>query len=168
MIRRLCVSMTGCAPDDLEALIAEVSAAAQLERLLWNDSVALPRVGVLPPGFDESRVVADLVTGTLAAVLRSGKSLSVRLALHEGPTFLSGAEFGGPAVETVRAMCVGGRLPAPLTVVISGRLFDDVVAIGAEGFPLRSFRPSAAGFWRAFLPDRQPPDSDGAQNDDAG
>ncbi|ETK35222.1 hypothetical protein [Microbispora sp. ATCC PTA-5024] len=153
-IRRLCVAAAGCARGDLDAILADLCRSAGLERLLWNDPSAEPRVGVLPPGFDEPRLVGDIITRTLAAVRRRrrrGGDVAVRLALHEGLTVMAGGQFGGPGVNAVRALCGVGAYPVPLAVVISGRLFDDVAALGGDEPALRRFRPAGPGSWLALF-----------------
>ncbi|WP_214111017.1 hypothetical protein [Acrocarpospora catenulata] len=154
-IRRLCVAATGWPLDDLADVLAAACAAARLDRLLWGSPVRSPWAGVLHPGVDESRAVADLVHATWVALgahnAAAARPLAIRLAIAEGLTVLRDGEFDGPGVRMADALCDRAPLSAGLEVAVSGRILDDIRAVGGARFPLAGFRPFRPGSWLAVF-----------------
>jgi len=142
-IRRVCLALASDG-GGLEALVALLSAGGALDRVLWNEAEPGLQAGVLPPGVDEPRSLADLVEAAHRAqtALRAadpGRAPAL-LVLHEGLVRLVDGQFDGPALDTVRTL---GRVrpPEDFGVVLSRRVFEDLAALDVQPLPLARFRP---------------------------
>ncbi|WP_148232936.1 MULTISPECIES: hypothetical protein [Thermomonospora] len=130
------------------------------ERVSWNSRERRPWVGVLAPGIDEPEALAGLLEAAQRAVRsenlrRPGSPVRLCLALHEGLVSLEDGEFDGPAITAVRALARGvAPRRAPLLVVCSLRIFDDLAALGPPWLRPDRFRrlvdaavPALAAEW---------------------
>jgi hypothetical protein len=145
-IRRLSLALAS--DGGIGTVLTRCSGLRALERVLWNDAEPGLCTGVLPPGVDEPRLLADLVAAVGEALTPgTGEPVGppVRLALHEGLSRLDGGQFRGPALDAVREL---SRVSpsAPLTVVVSRRIFEDLAALDVQPLPLDGFRPVRAAF----------------------
>jgi hypothetical protein len=166
-IRRLCVAFAaqssgGPGGGDLASAerraanaFTDVCTSFGLDRMLLNHRAdGEVRVGLLPVGIDEPRVVASLVDGLSRAIAelnvpRSGRpSTRLRLAFHEGVTTLAADGFGGTAVARVRQLAESPQLRAALdehpraslAVLLSDPLFQDICPFGYPGLCADQFR----------------------------
>ncbi|WP_256790207.1 hypothetical protein [Frankia sp. AvcI1] len=168
-IRRLCVAMeidgdAGEIPGvvrprrwrrDLGAVIEELGRVDALDRAHWNPpAVGGGEIAFLPPGIDEGCFVAEFVTTLRSALVRLNggvprtERVRLRVALHQGITFLDGSGFIGRAVVKVAALrdCAALRAElrchpsVDLALAVSGDLFDDVVEHDYPGLRGRDFR----------------------------
>ncbi|ROO90693.1 hypothetical protein EDD29_8430 [Actinocorallia herbida] len=112
------------------------------DRTLWNDAEPGLRTGVLPPGVDEPDLLGAMVETVREALCAGGGPLV--LALHEGLASLVDGQFRGPGLETVRDLG-RARFASPCSVVISGRLFEDLRALERPVLPVQRFRPVTVG-----------------------
>lgn len=167
-IRRLCVAFgteSSGDPDDEDpsaveqrtaAAFTDVCASLGLDRMLLNHQAhGEVRVGLLPVGIDEPRVVASLVEGLFQAIAelnvpRAGRArVRLRLALHEGVTVLAADGYGGNAVARVRHLAESPQLRAALdacpraglAVLLSDPLFQDICPFGYPRLSASQFRP---------------------------
>ncbi len=138
------MSVALAANGGLEESAAGLAALRGLDRVLWNEAEPGLWTGVLPPGVDEPRLLADLVESLRAAIAAGDCPAPLLLALHEGLVRLSGGEFRGPALTTVRELG-RARLPGPFSVVVSRRVFEDLEALEFQPFPVSRFRPVTIG-----------------------
>ncbi|GAB2868131.1 hypothetical protein GCM10022221_81220 [Actinocorallia aurea] len=136
-IRRVTLALAADAP--VRGLIDR----SPFDRALWNEAEAGLRTGVFPPGVDEPDLLGAMVE-TVRDALRAGCAGSLVLALHEGLAALVDGQFRGPGLETVRDL---GRVrfDSPCSIVISGRLFEDLRALERPVLPVHRFRPVAVG-----------------------
>jgi hypothetical protein len=167
-IRRLCVafgveSSGGSDGEDLASAeqravnaFTDVCTSFGLDRMLLNHQAhGEVRVGLLPVGIDEPRVVASLVEGLFQAigelnVRQAGQApVRLRMAFHEGVTTLAADGFGGYAVTRVRQLAESPQLQAALdehpraslAVLLSDPLFQDIRPFGYPGLAASQFRP---------------------------
>ncbi|MBF9129466.1 hypothetical protein I0C86_10865 [Plantactinospora sp. S1510] len=141
-----------------EGLLAVLDVAARragLHRAGWERQPAGDgELSVLPSTEQEPRVLDDFVRELHSALVSYNEDLvrqaqlRLRLALHFGAAMPAGNGFSGQGVvqvsrlvdsEPVRAILADERIP--LAVVISDRLFTDVVAQGHTSLRPGDFRP---------------------------
>ena len=167
-IRRLCVAFAaeasgGPGGEDLASAerravnaFTDVCTSSGLDRMLLNHQAhGEVRVGLLPVGIDEPRVVASLLDGLSRAIAelnvsQAGQaSTRLRLAFHEGVTTLAADGFGGTAVARVRELAESPPLRAALdehphaslAVLLSDPLFQDICPFGYPELSADQFRP---------------------------
>jgi len=127
----------------LVSLMSRFAGRTPLDRVLWNPLEPGLRIGVLPPGVDEPRMLADLLNAVRFAWIEENhgrQPLPLLLVLHEGLVALENGMFRGPAVKAVRRLGQA-RLTRPFAVVVSRRVFEDLASLDRQPFPVARFHP---------------------------
>lgn len=160
-IRRLCIAADAERYSSLDRgeqgtlqrhFVSVTTAARQAAGLDPNQVHTQPagdgELALLPPGIDETDVIARFVRGlrdALHTVNRStGRRLRLRIAMHTGLTELAANGYAGRAVVTAARMCespqlkthLAGHPEADLVLALSQSLFDD--HIGHDFFDIRA------------------------------
>jgi hypothetical protein len=160
-VRRLCVAVDlerySQRPDAAQveaqramtALMREAGHNGALERAQW---IIQPQgdgeLALLPPGIDEAYVITSLVHQVSAGLhlynrfASTAARLRMRVAVHEGLTYVAESGFAGDAINTVCRLRDAHETKDALratkndmVLVASARIFDDVVR-GADAYEL--------------------------------
>jgi hypothetical protein len=164
-VRRMCVAFDlehySRRPDagQIEAqramagLLRGAGERGALERAQWlTQELGDGELALLPPGIDEARVITSLWRGLQEGLHRYNRHASaaarlrMRVAVHEGQTYIADNGFAGDAINTVCRLCdcaeVKDALSATdgdLVLIVSDRIFDDVI----RGYDAHDLPPSA-------------------------
>ncbi|MFC9329589.1 GTPase family protein [Kitasatospora sp. NPDC057015] len=146
-IRRLFLAVESAGPVP-QPLLDAVCVAAGADRVWWQRGPRGQRLGLLPPGVDEPRVIHGFIRELGRAVGRSnltgeipGRGPRAVLAIGEGITYLDEQGFDGPAVEAAEQLLTvlreagpgaagpGGTRPswADLAVVLTEHLATELL-----------------------------------------
>lgn len=152
-VRRMCLAFdlerysAGTDADQIEkqrAMLHMVEAACErgaLERAHWlKEEQGDGELAVLPPGIDEARVIAALWREFREGLHRYNRHanavarLRMRVAVHEGVTYIGDKVFAGTAVNTVcrlrdcrEAKEALSEADGDLVLIVSDRVYDDVI-----------------------------------------
>jgi hypothetical protein len=158
-VRRLCVAVDLRHYHELDAVdqhhaqsgLMEVLDAAgtrtDVPRLDWHrQEKGDGELALLPPGIDEVSFAQAFVAGLRGALhehnRRKRPHLRLRVAMHQGLTWIAAAGYAGGAVVTVSRLCdapqikkiMDDRPAADLVLVLSNDLYEDL--IGDDGVDL--------------------------------
>jgi hypothetical protein len=152
-VRRMCLAFdlerysAGSDADQIEkqrAMMAMVLAACErgaLERADWlKQEQGDGELAVLPPGIDEARVITALWREFREGLHRynrhanAGARLRMRVAVHEGMTYIGENGFAGTAINTVcrlrdchEAKDALSGTDDDLVLIASDRIYEDVI-----------------------------------------
>jgi hypothetical protein len=160
-IRRLCIALDAERYSNLDrteqasaqqhfvTVTTAASRAAGLDpSLLHTQPAGDGHLALLPPGINETEVIAGFVRGLRDALHTvghsTGRRLRLRVAMHSGLTQLAANGFAGRAVVTVSRMCDSPQLKqrlaaqprADLVLALSQSLFED--HIGHDFYDIRA------------------------------
>jgi len=135
-----------------------------LERAQWlTQELGDGELALLPPGIDEARVITSLWRELQEGLHRYNRHASttarlrMRVAVHEGQTYIADNGFAGDAINTVCRLCdcseVKDALSATdgdLVLIVSDRIFDDVI----RGYDAHDLPPSAFAKVTIAMPDK--------------
>jgi hypothetical protein len=135
----------------LEKILDRASVSARLFRAKWTrQSRGDGELSVLPPETDVARVVADFTHEIVAELKNASRSgLRLRISMNHGT--LTGGSFG-PVGDTLVVACrlldakvaretLAKEVEDDVVVVISERLYQDVVATRFRGLDPERFQP---------------------------
>jgi hypothetical protein len=160
-VRRMCLAFdlerysAGSDADQIEkqrAMMGMVSEACErgaLERAHWlKQEQGDGELAVLPPGVDENHVIASLWREFCAGLHRYNRHanararLRMRVAVHEGMTYVAENGFAGTAINTVcrlrdcrEAKDALRETDSDLVLIVSDRIYQDVIR-GHDAFDL--------------------------------
>jgi hypothetical protein len=176
-VRRLCIALDlerySSRPDyaqreaqsAMAAILREASDRGALERAHWlTQGQGDGELALLPPGIDEAHVITSLIRQLKDGIYRHNRSAStiarlrMRVAAHEGVTYIAENGFAGDAINTVCRLRDAPVLKDALSrspgtdvaLIVSQRIYHDVIC-GHDAFDLRP------GHFRAVdasLPDK--------------
>lgn len=153
-------------------LVRDASERGALERAQWlRQERGDGELALLPPGIDEARVIVSLWRELREGLHRYNRHANVaarlrmRIAVHEGQTYIADSGFAGDAVNTVCRLCdcaeVKDALSATendLVLIVSDRIYCDVIrGHDAHDLPASAFTevtiamPDKAFHARAFI-----------------
>jgi hypothetical protein len=160
-IRRLCIavdaehysSLDRSEQNTLQRNFVTVMAAARQAagldpNLIHSQPAGDGELALLPPGIDETDVIARFIRGLRDALHArnhsTGRRLRLRVAMHTGLTELAANGYAGRAVVTAARMCespqlkrhLAGHPHADLVLALSQSLFED--HIGHDFFDIRA------------------------------
>jgi hypothetical protein len=164
-VRRMCVACDlehySRRPDNgqIEAqrgmarLLSEAGERGALERAQWfTQPQGDGELALLPPGVDEARVITGLWRELREGLHRYNRHASaaarlrMRIAVHEGQTYIADNGFAGDAINTVCRLrdCVEVKhalsaTDGDLVLIVSDRIFYDVIC----GYDAHDLRASA-------------------------
>jgi hypothetical protein len=166
-VRRLCIAMDlehySQRPDSgqveaqraMSGLLREAGRHGALERAQWDiQQQGDGELALLPPGIDEAYVVTSLMQQVTSGLHRYNRyasadaRLRMRIAVHEGLTYLAESGFAGDAVNTVcrlrdarEAKMALRDARSDVVLIVSERIFRDVIC-GDDSYdlPPASFR----------------------------
>lgn len=191
-VRRLCIAVDlehySHRPDSAQVeaqramtgLLREAGQHGALERALWHiQPQGDGELALLPPGIDEAYVITSLMHQVHSGLHRYNRyagaaaRLRMRIAVHEGLTYVAESGFAGDAVNTVCRLRDAQESKdalraskSDLVLIVSERIFHDVIC-GDDTYelPPTSFRETEIimadkGFRaRAYIYTAQPADS---------
>jgi hypothetical protein len=175
-VRRMCVACDlehySRRPDNgqIEAqramarMLKEAGERGALERAQWlTQQQGDGELALLPPGVDEARVITSLWRELREGLYRYNRHASaaarlrMRIAVHEGQTYIADNGFAGDAINTVCRLrdCaeVKDALSASdgdLVLIVSDRIFCDVI----RGYDAHDLPPSAFTEVNVTMPDK--------------
>ena len=156
----------------MSRLVREAGERGALERAQWlTQDRGDGELALLPPGIDEARVITSLWRELREGLHRYNRHanaaarLRVRLAAHEGQTYIADQGFAGDAINTVCRICdcdevkdALSRAEGDLVLIVSDRIFYDVIrGHDAHDLPAADFKeitvaiPSKAFRAQAFI-----------------
>ena len=164
-VRRMCVACDlehySPRPDSgqieaqraMTGLLTEAGGRGALERAQWlTQALGDGELALLPPGVDEARVITSLWRELREGLHRYNRyaneaaRLRMRIAVHEGQTYIADNGFAGDAINTVCRLCDCAEIKDALSVtasdlvlIVSDRIFDDVIR-GYDAHDLPAFR----------------------------
>jgi hypothetical protein len=168
----------------MSGLVREAAERGALERAQWiTQEQGDGELALLPPGIDEAHVITSLHREFREGLHRynrhanAGARLRMRLAVHEGQTYIAHNGFAGDAINTVcrlrdchEAKDALSGTDSDLIIIASDRIYYDVIRgcdaleLPASGFtettvdmPDKGFRATAFIFSGQGAP---PPGSD--------
>jgi hypothetical protein len=183
-VRRMCVACDlehySRRPDNgqIEAqramarLLGEAGERGALERAQWlTQPQGDGELALLPPGVDEARVITALWRELREGLHRYNRHAStaarlrMRIAVHEGQTYIADNGFAGDAINTVCRLrdCAEAKdalsaTDGDLVLIVSDRIFYDVIrGYDAHDLPASAFNevtitmPDKAFRARAFI-----------------
>ena len=162
-VRRMCLAFdlerysAGNDADQIEkqrammAMVREACERGALERAHWlKQEQGDGEVAVLPPGIDEVRVVTGLWREFREGLHRYNRHanararLRMRVAVHEGMTYMGDNGFAGTAINTVcrlrdchEAKDALSATDGDLVLITSDRIYQDVIQ-GHNGLDLQA------------------------------
>jgi hypothetical protein len=166
-VRRLCIAVdlehysqrsdTGQieAQRAMSALLHRAGENGALERALW---LIQPQgdgeLALLPPGIDEAYVITSLMQQVSSGlheynrIANDTARLRMRIAVHEGVTYVADSGFAGDAINTVCRLRDAPEskealrtAASDLVLIASARIFQDVICgSDAYGLPPDDFR----------------------------
>jgi hypothetical protein len=175
-VRRMCVACDlehySRRPDNgqIEAqramarLLSEAGERGALERAQWlTQPQGDGELALLPPGVDEARVITGLWRELRDGLHRYNRyastpaRLRMRIAVHEGQTYIADNGFAGDAINTVCRLrdCaeIKNALSASdgdLVLIVSDRIFYDVI----RGFDAHDLPASGFAEATVIMPDK--------------
>jgi hypothetical protein len=175
-VRRMCIAIDlehySRRPDagQIEAqramvgLVRGAGERGALERAQWlTQELGDGELALLPPGIDEARVITSLWRELREGLHRYNRHASaaarlrMRVAVHEGQTYIADNGFAGDAINTVCRLCdcaeVKDALSATesdLVLIVSDRIFDDVI----RGYDAHDLPPAAFTKVTIAMPDK--------------
>jgi hypothetical protein len=152
-VRRMCLAFdlehysAGNDTDQIEkqrammAMVREACERGALERAHWlKEEQGDGELAVLPPGIDEAHVVTTLWREFREGLYRynrhanAGARLRMRVAVHEGLTYIGENGFAGTAINTVcrlrdchEAKDALSATDGDLVLITSDRIYQDVI-----------------------------------------
>jgi hypothetical protein len=139
-------------------LVREACERGALERAHWlSQEQGDGELALLPPGIDEARVIISLWREFCAGLhqynrhANAGARLRMRLAAHEGLTYIADTGFAGTAVNTVcrlrdcrEAKDALSGADGDLILIVSDRIYLDVIrGNDAHDLPASAFTETA-------------------------
>jgi hypothetical protein len=160
-VRRLCIAIDlehySQRPDSgqvkaqraMSELLREAGQYGALERAQWDiQQQGDGELALLPPGIDEAYVITSLMQQVTSRLHRYNQDLSpsarlrMRIAVHEGLTYLADSGFAGDAVNTVCRLRDAREskealrdAPSDVVLIVSERIFRDVIC-GDDSYEL--------------------------------
>ncbi len=148
----------------MAGLVRGASERGALERAQWlTQELGDGELALLPPGIDEARVITSLWRELQEGLHRYNRHASavarlrMRVAVHEGQTYIADNGFAGDAINTVCRLCdcaeVKDALSATdgdLVLIVSDRIFDDVI----RGYDAHDLPPLAFAKVMIAMPDK--------------
>jgi hypothetical protein len=160
-VRRLCIAVDlerySQRPDSaqieaqraMSGLLREAGDHGALERAQWMiQQQGDGELALLPPGIDEAYVITSLIHELNAGLHRYNRHASatarlrMRVAAHEGVTYVAEAGFAGDAINTVCRLRDSHELKDALSatrndlvLIVSHRIYHDVIC-GHDAFDL--------------------------------
>jgi hypothetical protein len=149
----------------MAVLVREASERGALERAQWlTQELGDGELALLPPGIDEAHVITSLWRELREGLHRYNRHanatarLRMRVAVHEGQTYIADSGFAGDAVNTVCRLCdcaqVKDALSATdgdLVLIVSDRIFHDVI----QGHDAHELSASAFTEVAIAMPDKE-------------
>jgi hypothetical protein len=141
------------AQHTMSELLREAGQHGALERAQWNiQQQGDGELALLPPGIDEADVITTLMRQVSSGLHRYNRQAAVRLrmriAVHEGLTYLADSGFAGDAVNTACRLRDAKEAKDALRdtendviLIVSERIYRDVIC-GDDSYdlPPASFR----------------------------
>jgi hypothetical protein len=148
----------------MKGLMREACDRGALERAQWlTQDQGDGELALLPPGIDEAHVITALWRELREGLHRYNRHantmarLRMRVAVHEGQTYIAESGFAGDAINTVCRLrdCteVKDALSAAegdLVLIVSDRIFYDVI----RGYDAHDLPPSAFKEVTVVMPDK--------------
>jgi hypothetical protein len=148
----------------MTSLVKDACERGALERAHWlKQEQGDGELALLPPGIDEARVIAALWREFREGLHRhnrhanSAGQLRMRIAVHEGMTYIADSGFAGDAVNTVCRLrdCTEAKNALSGTgsdaiLIVSDRIYKDVI----RGFDALDLPASAFTETAIDLPDK--------------
>lgn len=160
-VRRLCIAIDlehySQRPDSgqvkaqsaMSELLREAGQRGALERAQWDiQQQGDGELALLPPGIDESDVITSLMHQVTSGLHRYNRDASpaarlrMRIAVHEGLTYIAESGFAGDAVNTVCRLRDAREAKDALrstrndvVLIVSERIFRDVIC-GDDSYEL--------------------------------
>jgi hypothetical protein len=138
----------------MSELVREAGERGGVERAQWlTQDRGDGELALLPPGIDEAHVITSLWRELQEGLHRYNRHanaaarLRMRMAVHEGQTYIANSGFAGDAVVTVCRLCdCAGAKDAltgsagDLVLIVSDRIFFDVIrGYDAHNLPASAF-----------------------------
>jgi hypothetical protein len=154
-VRRLCIATAAGPPG----LLAGIQQSEGLYRLyLMSDPDEGVELAFAAPGLDEMGLITDLIAAIYRTVTMVGGHRPVLAGFHVGITKVVGDGLGGAGADRARALIQDPAIktasertavPAPLAVVVTSGLFEDLCA---EGLPDHGWQsvPDAGAWLKLF------------------
>jgi hypothetical protein len=175
-VRRMCIAVDlehySRRPDagQIEAqramsrLVHEAAARGGLDRAQWHtQDRGDGELALLPPGIDEAHVITSLWRELGEGLHRYNRHanavarLRMRVAVHEGQTYIADSGFAGDAINTVCRLCDStaakdalSSAKGDLVLIVSDRIFFDVI----RGFDAHDLPASAFTEAKIDMPDK--------------
>jgi hypothetical protein len=142
------------AQEAMARLLREAGERGALERAQWlTQPQGDGELALLPPGVDEARVITGLWRELREGLHRYNRRASaaarlrMRLAVHEGQTYIADNGFAGDAINTVCRLRDCAEIKTALAasdgdlvLIVSDRIFYDVIrGYDAHDLPAASF-----------------------------
>jgi len=142
----------------MAGLVREASERGALERAHWlRQEQGDGELALLPPGIDEARLVTSLWREFREGLHRYNRHanaearLRMRVAAHEGMTYVADNGFAGTAINTVCRLrdCQAAKdalsgTRSDLVLIVSDRIYHDVISgHDALDLPARAFAETA-------------------------
>jgi hypothetical protein len=137
------------AQSAMSELLREAGQRGALERAQWDiQQQGDGELALLPPGIDESDVITSLMHHVTSGLHRYNRDASpdarlrMRIAVHEGLTYIAESGFAGDAVNTVcrlrdarEARNALRNTKNDVVLIVSERIFRDVIC-GDDSYEL--------------------------------
>lgn len=141
----------------MAAMVRDACARGALERAQWHtQDQGDGELALLPPGIDEARVLTALWREFREGLHRYNRHanasarLRMRVAAHEGMTYLADSGFAGTAINTVCRLrdCREAKdalraAEGDMVLIVSDRIYEDVIR-GHDGLDLAASEFSEA------------------------
>ncbi len=168
-IRRLCIAVafdqahTGgkadqrAEPQGLSDVLDDACRDAPLDRALWHcQPQGDGELAILPPGVDEGYVIGHFIREAGQALqfhnkrVEQGPRLRLRIAFHQGLTYVVDSGYMGPAVAAICGLldspqltdALLNNLAADLAVIVSQPIFEEVVLHDGHDLRATEFVPA--------------------------
>jgi hypothetical protein len=148
----------------MSRLVHEAAARGGLDRAQWHtQDRGDGELALLPPGIDEAHVITSLWRELGEGLHRYNRHanaaarLRMRVAVHEGQTYIADSGFAGDAINTVCRLCDStaakdalSGAEGDLVLIVSDRIFFDVI----RGFDAHDLPASAFTEVKIHMPDK--------------